>query len=250
MKESKSKLCAVAVLVFATVIVACVARAATPINDAPTASARDTNTATLIIPFRLETDESNAALLGRQCAVIWFASESKVFKEGAMDKDILAATAVAKALGVSYSEEQFRNTFGQEKTKAAGDFDSLFPEKIKTEKGERIRDIYLFSYWCTAARDWVSLVPLWKEPEKQDVARRWVAVPLAKAKKVASIRHSDIASACEGLGIRSLSDPLDTFDATDKFADKVLKVQKDFLLKYLTEDQVAMVTQPLLKRKR
>lgn len=243
---------AIAILALVTIIKLCngegSVRAATSTNTPAITLDQNTNAASLKIPFRIETDESNAALLGRQCAVIWFASETKTFKESAMDEDIVAAPILAKALGVSYSEEQFRKAFKQTEHKVAGDFNTLIPEMIKKEKGERVRDIYLYSYWCAASRMWVSLVPLF-EPDKQDTARLWVATPLAKAHRVAGTYDQEIAAACQDLGERSLGDPLGSVDLADKFANEVLKVQKKLLSKYMTEEQVDMVTQPFLKRK-
>lgn len=209
-----------------------------------------TNSPLLNIPFTLQTDESNAALLGRQCAVIWFASESKTFKPEAVEKDLLAAVTTAKALGVTYTEEQFRNAFKKTEQKSAEDFAALFPESLEKAKGEKARDIYLFSFWCTAARNWVSLIPLFESPKEQETPRTFVANPLAKAMKVARGYDDKTAKQCEELGIRSLSDPLSTFDQTDKFAGEILTVQKRFLLKFLTAEQVEMVLQPFLKRKR
>jgi hypothetical protein len=218
-------------------------------NPPTRTSERNANADSLKVPFRIETDESNAALQGRQCAVIWFASESKAFKESAVDKEIVAAPLLARALGVSYSEEQFRQAFKQTEHKVAEDFNTRIPEMIGKEKGERVRDIYLFSYGCTASRMWVSLVPLWNGSDKQDTARLWVATPLAMAYKVAGKYDQEIAAACRDLGERSLGDPLGSFDLTDKFANEVLKVQKKSLSKYMTEEQVYMVTQPFLMRK-
>ncbi len=221
----------------------------TPREQAKAASSSATNAATLQIPFRLGTDESNAALLGRECAVIWFASESKTLNEQAMNNDIVTAATLAKALGVSYSLDQFRNAFKKTEHKAVVDFDTLFPEMINREKGKKIRDMYLFSFWCTASRNFALLVPLWKDPKEQNVVMRWVTAPLANAEKVAGPYDPDIALACDELEVGSLAHPLDTFEMAGKFADEVLRLQKEFLSKYMTADQVAMVVQPLLEKR-
>lgn len=209
-----------------------------------------TENASYTIPFRPGTDELNAALFGRECAVIWFASESKTFKEETMNYEIATAAKMAKALGVSFSEDQFRDAFQKREHKQViGDFDSTFPETLTREKGAKIRDIYLFSFWCTAARNYVQLVPLWKTPKEQDVARHWVTMPLAKAGVVADPYASKIAPACHELTLESMTIPLDSFDQAREFAGKISKVERGFLSKYLTADQVEMVVQPFLKKR-
>ncbi len=188
--------------------------------------------------------------MGRQCAIIWFASESKVYKEAEVAKDLLSATVLAKVLGVPYSDEQFRNAFKKTESKVASDFDTLFPQLIEKGKNAKVRDVYLFSFWTTAARTWIGLVPLWKDPVQQSAARKWVAVPLAKAEKVASAYDSGAESKCHYLCLRSLKDPLDTFDHADKFASEIAEAQRPFLTKFMTPEQVGVAMQPLLKRKR
>ncbi|MDB6029695.1 MAG: hypothetical protein JWM16_33 [Verrucomicrobiales bacterium] len=197
----------------------------------------------------LQSDSANAALLGRQCAIIWFASETKVFNEQDLQKDILAAPILAKALGVPYKEDQFRKAFEKSERKVTADFDSLFPEMLEKHKNSRIRDIYLFSYWCTACRAFVGLVPLWKEPNQQTTAKRWVSIPLAKAWKIASIYDAASASRCETLGAQSFTEPLNTFELADKFAADVSDMEKTFLSKFMRPEEVLTVTQPLLNRR-
>lgn len=203
---------------------------------------------TLAIPFRLGTDEVNAAVFGRQCAIIWFASESKLYSAEQMRNDILVASKFAKALGVPYSEEQFVGAFNDRRV--AGNFDSLFPKVIEEAKGGKVRGVYLFSLWCASSQLWARPVYLWQEPEKRKEAIGWAAFPLAKAQKVANAYDSGIASRCQELGVRALSDPFQTPDQAEKFASEVLALEKAFLLKFMTPDEVAMATQSLLKRKR
>jgi hypothetical protein len=225
-------------------------KAVAPPEQAKTPTSGSTNSATLKIPFRLGTVESNAALFGRECGVIWFASQSRTTKEAPMEKDIITAVTAAKALGVSCSEEQLRNTFNESEHTVMHDFITVFPEMINKAKGTKVRDIYLFSFWCTGARNWVWLVPLWNTPKKQEVARQWVATPLGEAEKAANPYDPEVASACHKLGIRSLTVPLDTFNEAITFSDEILKVQKKFLSKYMTADHVEMVDQSYLERRR
>ena len=85
--------------------------------------------------------------------------------------------------------------------------------------------------------------------EQQDVARMWVANPLAQADKAARLHHPASAARLYDLGLRSLTDPIHKADVADKFASDVLEVQKIFLLKFMTEDEAARATEPLLKKK-
>ncbi len=206
-----------------------------------------TNEAVTDVMVRLRSDEARAAFLGRECAMIWFASQTKIFNEKELEKDILLASLLAKALGVQYTEDQFRNAFKTE-NKVASDFDSLFSETIAKQKNTKIRDIYLFSFWCTASRAFVSVVPLF-EPEQQKIARKWVESPLSKAAQVASAHDPASSLRCEKLETRSSITPLDTFDLADKLASEITEVQKEFLLKFMAPQEVALVTEPLLKKK-
>ncbi len=159
---------------------------------------------------------------------------------------------VAQALRVPYTESQFRDAFRKTDRKVVVDFDGLFPECLAKHKGDKVKDIYLFSFWCTASRAWVDLVPLFRnsEPAKQATARKFVAVPLAKAERVATNYTAEATAKFDKLGVACLSAPLDTFDLSEKFASEVLEVQRAFLLRFLTPDQVAMVTQPMMERRR
>jgi|GEM_PF-3069883 len=243
-------LCLVAIAVALLALCDGPVRAQNTSREATGALAEGTNAAALEGLFRLQKDEANAAFLGRQCAIIWFASESKVYNETEIAKDLLSATVLAKVLRVPYSDEQFRNAFKKTGSKVASDFDTLFPQLIEKGKNAKVRDAYLFSFWTTAARAWVGLVPLWKDPTQQSAARKWVAVPLAKAERVASAYDSASESKCHHLCLRSLKDPLDTFNQADKFASEIAEAQKPFLTIFLTPEQVGVAMQPLLKRKR
>src|SRR5688572_30742773 len=198
----------------------------------------------------LTSDESKAAALGRQCAVIWYASESKIYKEAELEKDISVAPRLAKALGVSYDEQQFRNAFKKtERKKIVEDFHTLFPLTLETNKNAKVRDMYLVSFWCHAARLFVTLVPLWREQAQQDEARKWVAKPLAEAVKVVRLYHAASTASLYDLGLRSLSDPIHQPAAADKLASDTWKVQKDFLQNFMTQDDAAFAAEPLLLRK-
>jgi len=212
----------------------------------------DSSSNVLPIPFTPQTDESNAALLGRQCALIWFASDSKTFKEDNLENDIVAAAKVAEALGLPYTESRFRSAFRESARKAAIDFDSTLPITLAREKSTKVRDIYLFSYWCTGARAFVDLVPLFRDdtPARRNTGRNFVTAPLIQAEWVTTNYISSVTAELERLEAASASAPLDSFDQSRKFASEVLQVQKLFLSRFLTPDQVAMVTQPLLKPKR